>query len=168
VTRWLPAQKRSATVRRMTHNTTVTFKRRIDFGLFKIEAGEHGQLISEPTHRLHAGHSVAVHVKGFPPVSVQIGRDVKVLRSRTDVGTIVSHRVARETGATITVERTGDGSWIEQEAGWMTLCLNHSTCVLHSTRSTAMRFAATPSEWCAECRDIVTGKSPMITSGLVK
>jgi hypothetical protein len=38
-------------------------------------------------------------------------------RRRVEVGQIVLHRQVRETGATVTVERTGPGSWVEQEPG---------------------------------------------------
>lgn len=82
-----------------------------------------------------------------------------------EVGTIIHHAVARETGATITVERTGPGSWVEQESGWMTLCLNHSSCCLHDTRRLARAHAATPSGWCGDCARIVNGDSPRITEG---
>lgn len=86
----------------------------------------------------------------------------------TAVGTIISHRVARSTGATIIVERTGDGSWVEQEPGWMTLCLNHASCVLHDTRSLAMRHAAEPEGWCGDCGRIAYGDAPRIHAGKVR
>jgi len=99
------------------------------------------------------------------------GDPAPVRRQRTtrvaEVGAVVQHRVARETGATVTVERTGPGSWIEQEPGWMTICLNHGTCCLHTARLDAEAHAATPSGWCGDCRMIVEGKRPRITTGKV-
>lgn len=81
---------------------------------------------------------------------------------RTTVNEIAYSTQARETGATITVEKTGPGSWIEQEPGWMTLCLNHGTCCSHDTRELAESHASTPSGWCADCRNIVEGIRPRI------
>jgi hypothetical protein len=74
------------------------------------------------------------------------------------VGDVISRRRARSSGATIAVERTGDGSWIEQEPGWMTVCETHSTCVLHSTRALALAHAASPEGWCADCSVVVEGQ----------
>lgn len=84
-------------------------------------------------------------------------------RRAVEVGQIVLHTKTRETGATVTVERTGPGSWVEQEPGWMTLCLNHSTCCLHETRLLAEQHAATPSGWCSDCQCIASGDAPRIT-----
>lgn len=81
---------------------------------------------------------------------------------RTSVGEVVSHRQARETGSTITVERTGPGSWIEQEPGWITLCLNHGQLVIHETRALAQDHASLPSGWCSDCALIARGERPKI------
>jgi len=83
------------------------------------------------------------------------------------VNVIVHYRVARETGATIAVERTGEGSWLEQEAGWMSYCVNHSQVCWHPTRALAIYHAAAPSGWCGDCARIADGTSPRITTGKV-
>ncbi len=83
--------------------------------------------------------------------------------TRSAVGTIVREARCRETGATTRVERSGPGSWIEQEEGWVTLCLQHATCVVHPTRSLAEWHAVSPSGWCQECRAITEGEAPRIT-----
>lgn len=86
---------------------------------------------------------------------------------RTEVGVVVQHRVARVTGATITVERTGPGSWIEQEDGWATLCLNHATLCIHPTRMLAEAHASAPDGWCGDCQAIAAGDRPRITTGKI-
>jgi hypothetical protein len=83
---------------------------------------------------------------------------------RVDIGMILRHTQARSTGATVTVERTGPGSWIEQEPGYMTMCLSHSTCVLHYTRRDAFDNAAAPEQWCGDCELIADGKRPRIAA----
>lgn len=83
-------------------------------------------------------------------------------RSRTPVNLIVHSVQVRETGATISVERTGPGSWIEQEPGWVTLCLNHAQLALHDTRRLAVAHAAAPSGWCSDCERIARGQRPKI------
>lgn len=85
----------------------------------------------------------------------------------TEIGQITRHAVSRETGATITVERTGEGSWIEQEPGWMTECLNHGQIMHHRTRRLAEWHAAIPSGWCGDCWYIAEGKRPRITTGRI-
>lgn len=84
----------------------------------------------------------------------------------TETGMVVRHTLCRATGSTITVERTGPGSWIEQKPGWVTLCLNHSTLCLHRSRHAAERHAAWP-EWCGDCARILTGEKPRITTGKI-
>lgn len=79
------------------------------------------------------------------------------------VGTIAHEARRRETGATVRVERSGPGSWIEEEYGWVTVCLNHATCVLHYTLVDARSHAPYPSGWCEPCREITEGKAPRIT-----
>ena len=88
--------------------------------------------------------------------------------TRRDIGEIVHHRKARSTGATITVERTGEGSWIESQPGWMTIDLSHSTVASHDTRATAVDFAAHPEEWCGDCQLIAAGKRPRIEGSKVR
>lgn len=78
---------------------------------------------------------------------------------KASVGAVISARRNRETGTLVTVERTGPGSWIEQEPGWMTLCDEHSTCCLHETRALALAHAAQPSGWCELCYELVNGKA---------
>lgn len=86
----------------------------------------------------------------------------------TAVNELIHHRKARSTGATITVERTGEGSWIEQEEGWMTVDLTHGTVASHDTRAAAVDFAAHPEEWCGDCRLIADGKRPCIEGSKVR
>lgn len=83
-------------------------------------------------------------------------------RRRVPVNEIVRHTRARSTGATIAVERTGPGSWIEQDPGWVTVCVNHGQCCMHETRRLAESFAACPEEWCSDCRLIADSDRPRI------
>lgn len=149
---------------------TITFKRDTNFGGFTIPAGTFGKIATidgkaQPTHK---GATVAVVTAQFPSVWAQIGRDIKVVRGRTEVGMIVHHRVARSTGATIMVERTGEGSSIEQDRGWATVCANHATSIMHDTRALAVSHASVPEEWCDDCRAIADGDADRITIGLVR
>ena len=81
---------------------------------------------------------------------------------KTEIGMVTRHTKTRQTGATVTTERTGPGSWIEQEPGWVNLCLDHGQLIHHRTRSLAERFHSRPAEWCSDCRRIVDGKRPRI------
>lgn len=103
----------------------------------------------------------------MPAMDADRRESLIMARRKVEIGTVIHHRVARETGATTTVERTGPGSWIEQEPGWMTFCLNHSTICMHPTRELAISHASCPSGWCGDCRRIVEGKAPRITTGKV-
>ncbi len=80
---------------------------------------------------------------------------MSVRRVTTPVGWIVQQRRNRQTGTTITVERCGPGSWVEQEPGWLTLCEEHSSCVVHPTRRLAERHASDPAGWCEPCRGLL-------------
>ena len=73
------------------------------------------------------------------------------------VGTIVQRHHALSTGALITVERTGTGSWIEEDPGWATLCETHSRIVTHRTRRLAIYHATCPEDWCEDCSEIAEG-----------
>lgn len=86
---------------------------------------------------------------------------------RTPVNQIIHYTKARETGATISVERTGPGSWLESEPGWMTLCMNHSSCCMHDTRELAISHASAPSGWCGDCARIVKGDAPKIKDKVI-
>lgn len=147
----------------------VTFTKDANYGAFTIPAGTVGKVatidgVNQPMHR---GARVAV-VTTFGNVWAVIGRDVRVYRRTSGVGTIVHHRVARSTGATIIVERTGPGSSIEQDNGWATVCLNHATSIQHDTRALAVSHAVEPENWCEACEDIANGKADRITIGLVR
>jgi hypothetical protein len=150
--------------------TTITFTTDTNFGAFTIPAGTFGKIatIDGKAQRNHRGATVVVVTREFPSVWATIGREVKVLRSRTGVGEIVHHRVAASTGATIVVERTGPGSSIEQDRGWATVCLNHGMLIIHETRKLAVAFAAVPEEWCGDCERIADGTADRITTGLVR
>lgn len=151
-------------------NNTVIFKRNVNFGAFTIPEGTFGKIasIDGVAQRNHKGATVAVVTRDFPSVWATIGREVRVLRHRVEVGEIVSHRVARSTGATIIVERTGVGSTVEQDAGWATICANHATLIIHETRALALSHAREPESWCGDCERIANGKSERITIGLVR
>jgi hypothetical protein len=95
--------------------------------------------------------------------AIRTGRRYRKARRTTEVNVIVHSAQARETGATINVERTGPGSWIEQEHGWVTLCLNHAQLAIHDTRALAIAHAAKPSGWCGDCQAIADGIRPRIT-----
>lgn len=81
----------------------------------------------------------------------------------TGIDEIVRHVQAKETGATVIVQRVGPGSAYEQEPGWMTMCLNHGQLVFHQSRILAVRHSSYPSNWCSDCQDIAGGKSEKIT-----
>lgn len=81
---------------------------------------------------------------------------------RTGIDEIVRHTKARSTGATITVTRVGPGSAFEQDAGWMTMCLDHGQLVFHETRALAEDNAVAPEQWCSDCTSIGDDKRPRI------
>lgn len=80
------------------------------------------------------------------------------------VDTVIARRRARSTGATISAQRVGPGSWLEQEPGWATVCEMHSTCVMHETRRLAKAFMAAPEEWCQPCEQIATSAPDSATT----
>ena len=83
--------------------------------------------------------------------------------SRTEVGIIVRHTKTQQTGATVVTEKVGPGSWIEEEPGWMTLCLNHGQLIFHETRTLAEWHHSDPGGWCSDCRRIKQGVMPKLT-----
>jgi len=138
-----------------THTTRLEIKA----GPYTIPAGARVRFVR------HDGFGYVVEWEGVG--FILDPKTLKKIVHRTEVGMIVSHRVAKETGATIVVEKTGPGSWIEQEDGWATLCLNHSFVIIHPTRALAMWHSAAPSGWCGDCERIADGKAPRITTGKV-
>lgn len=68
------------------------------------------------------------------------------------VNDIVQFRTARSTGTMVMIIRTGPGSWVEQEPGWMTICDDHGGCVMHDTLSDARAWAPHPEGWCPDCQ----------------
>lgn len=152
---------------RVKDGDAVRFMERTVFGSFTVEANTLGVLLPGPRSDGYVGVGVKDHNGVARRVSVSRFALRKAGAGRVSVGTIVLHRVARSTGATITVERTGEGSWIECEPGWMTSCLNHGQNMQHQTNVLAKQFAAAPEEWCSECAKIASGEEPRITVGKV-
>lgn len=69
----------------------------------------------------------------------------------------VRHAVSRSTGATTWTRVVGDE--------WKTTCLNHGSETTAPSRGQAWKNGSTPSNFCAKCKSIAAGKSPMITEG---
>ncbi len=67
----------------------------------------------------------------------------------------VRHAVSRSTGAT---------TWTRQEDGvWKTTCLNHGSETTSEARGQAWKNGSTPSNFCAKCKAIASGKAERIT-----
>jgi len=64
-------------------------------------------------------------------------------------------RKARETGTYVGVYQAQDaGLESDVEAGrWATVCEEHSSLVLHATKTAALSFASVPTQWCEDCRE---------------
>jgi hypothetical protein len=153
-----------------TSGTVVRFTGDTRYGAFVIPAGTYGKLavIDGQRQPRHRGAQVAVVTADYPSVWAKVGREVQVVRRTTGVGEVIRHAVAKSTGATIIVERTGPGSSIEQDAGWATVCANHATLIIHETRAAALSHAVEPEGWCADCERIANGKADRITTGLIR
>ena len=65
----------------------------------------------------------------------------------------VALRRARSTKRPVGIYNCAEAGLDCGDGRWATICEDHGTIIAHTSKATALRLAAAPEEWCAECGD---------------